>query len=81
MVVMGVLAVRLQDLKKELHWDGKNMKFTNIGDSDTIKIVTSDTFTVADGHPTWNTQYTDPINAKGFAEELIKHNYREGWSF
>ena len=22
---------------------------------------------------------TDPVNAKAFAEELIKHNYREGW--
>ena len=23
--------------------------------------------------------WTDPVNAKAFAEELIKHNYREGW--
>ena len=81
MVVMGVIAVRLQDLKKELHWDGKNMNFTNIGDNDTVKIIKSDTFEVIDGHPHFNTEFTDPINAKGFAEELIKHNYREGWSF
>ncbi|MCK4855777.1 MAG: gfo/Idh/MocA family oxidoreductase, partial [Bacteroidales bacterium] len=81
MVVMGVLAVRLQDLKKELHWDGMNMKFTNISDSETIRIVTLDEFDVIDGHPHFKTEYTDPINAKGFAEELIKHNYREGWSF
>ena len=81
MVVMGVIAVRLQDLKKELHWDGKSMKFTNIGDNDTVKIIKSDTFEVIDGHPHFNTEFTDPINAKGFAEELIKHNYREGWSF
>ena len=80
MVVMGVIAVRLQDLKKELHWDGKNMKFTNIGDSDTVKIIKSDTFEVIDGHPHFDTQFTDPINAKAFAEELIKHNYREGWT-
>jgi predicted dehydrogenase len=80
MVVMGVLAVRLQDLKKELHWDGKNMQFTNIGDADTIRIITSDKFDVIDGHPHFNTEYTDPINAKGFAQELIKHHYREGWS-
>ncbi len=32
MVVMGVLAVRLQALNKELEWDGPNMKFTNITD-------------------------------------------------
>ena len=30
MVVMGVLAVRLQSLDRELQWDGPNMKFTNI---------------------------------------------------
>lgn len=32
MVVMGVLAVRhcLQSLNQELHWDGENMRFTNI---------------------------------------------------
>ncbi|MFC2080700.1 Gfo/Idh/MocA family protein [Bacteroidota bacterium] len=80
MVVMGVLAVRLQDLKKELHWDGANMKFTNISDSETLKIVTSDSFTVIDGHPHFETKYTDPINAKAFSDELIKHNYREGYS-
>ena len=30
MVVMGVLAIRLQSLNQELLWDGLNMKFTNI---------------------------------------------------
>ena len=80
MVVMGVLAVRLQGLKKELHWDGKNMEFTNIGDNETIRFVTSDKFDVIDGHPHFNTQYTDPVNAKAFAKELIKHHYREGWT-
>ena len=80
MVVMGVVAVRLQDLKKELHWDGKNMKFTNITDDETLKIVTSDSFDVIDGHPHFETKYTDPINANAFVNELIKHNYREGWT-
>jgi len=80
MVVMGVVAVRLQDLKKELKWDGKSMKFTNIGDDESVRIVKSDKFEVVDGHPHFDTQYTDPINAKVFAEELVKHNYREGWT-
>ncbi|WP_085536997.1 Gfo/Idh/MocA family oxidoreductase [Massilibacteroides vaginae] len=79
MVVMGVLAVRLQALHKELHWDGINMKFTNIGDNETIKTVIKDGFTIKDGHPSFNKDYTDPVNAKQFAEELIKHNYRAGW--
>jgi len=30
MVVMGVLAVRLQHLNMELEWDGENMRFTNL---------------------------------------------------
>jgi hypothetical protein len=37
MVVMGVLAVRLQELNKELEWDGQKMEFTNIGDNETSK--------------------------------------------
>jgi hypothetical protein len=80
MVVMGVVAVRLQDLKKELQWDGKNMQFTNIGDNDQVRIVTSDKFDVIDGHPHFDTQYTDPMNAKAFAGEMIKHTYRKGWT-
>lgn len=79
MVVMGVLAVRLQGLNKELHWDGPNMKFTNIGDSETIKTVIKDGFTIKDGHPSFNKTWTDPVNAQQFAQELIKHNYRDGW--
>jgi hypothetical protein len=80
MVVMGVLAVRLQKLNKELEWNGENMEFTNINDTETIKIVSEDHFTVTAGHPTFDTKYTDPINAKQFAAEMIKHNYRSGWS-
>jgi len=76
---MGVLAVRLQALNKELLWDGPNMRFTNIGDDETLKIVIRDGFKIHDGHPTFNKTMTDPINAKKFAEELIKHNYRDGW--
>lgn len=38
MVVMGVLVTRLQSLNKVLHWDGPNMNFTNITDSDVIRI-------------------------------------------
>ncbi|MDH6533554.1 gfo/Idh/MocA family oxidoreductase [Parabacteroides sp. 52] len=80
MVVMGVLAVRLQELNKELHWDGPNMKFTNIGDNEELRIVIKDGFKIKEGHPTFDKDMTDPINAKKFAEELIKHNYRAGWN-
>jgi len=77
-VVMGNLAIRLQDLKRKLLWDGPNMKITNVGEEDEIRVVSSDTFTVIDGHPHFDTQY-ETINAKQASEEYIKHNYREGW--
>jgi hypothetical protein len=80
MVVMGVLAVRLQTLNKELLWDGPNMKFTNITDSEQIKIVVEDKFKIHDGHPTFDRSYTDPVPATEFAAELIKHTYRKPWS-
>ena len=80
MVVMGVLAVRLQTLNKELLWDGQNMKFTNITADEKIKIVIEDGFKIHDGHPTFNKTYTDPMPATDFAAELIKHTYRKPWS-
>ncbi len=79
MVVMGVLAVRLQHLNKELEWDGVNMQFTNISDNDKFNMVLSDDFKIVDGHPTFNKPSIE-INAKSFAQELIKHTYRSGWS-
>jgi len=80
MVVMGVLAVRLQGLNKELHWDGERMTFTNISANDTIKTVIADGFEIHDGHPTFDKTWTDEMSARDYADELIKHTYREGWS-
>ena len=79
MVLMGVLAVRLAALNIELEWDGENMKFTNIPDDATIRTVIHDGFSITDGHPTFKTIYTDPVNANAYAQELIKHTYRDGW--
>jgi hypothetical protein len=79
MVVMGVLGVRLQGLNKELEWDGQNMQFTNIQDDEMLKIVIEDGFKIEDGHPTFDKTYTEPFSAKAFAEELIRHTYREGY--
>src|SRR5690606_34524762 len=77
MVVMGVLAVRLQGLNRDLLWDGENMQFTNISDSDKIKIVTVDDFVVTDGHPRFDRR-TAEFNAKSIATEWIKHTYHNG---
>jgi hypothetical protein len=43
MVVMGVLAVRLQALNKVLHWDGPAMSFTNLTDTDKIRLSRTET--------------------------------------
>jgi hypothetical protein len=80
MVVMGVLAVRLQTLNKGLNWDGPKMEFTNLNDTETIKTVLEDKFEIHDGHPTFNKTFSEPVNAKAYAAELIKHTYRAPWS-
>ncbi|MCL1821823.1 MAG: Gfo/Idh/MocA family oxidoreductase [Prolixibacteraceae bacterium] len=80
MVVMGVLAVRLQSLNKELLWDGQNMQFTNIGASEKISTVVKDGFEIKDGHPTFDKTWTEPVSAQEFAKELIRHTYRQPWS-
>jgi hypothetical protein len=79
MVVMGVLGVRLQSLNQELHWDGENMKFTNIPSDATIRTIIKDGFKIEDGHPSFDKTMTEPVNAQVFAQELIKHTYRDGW--
>ena len=78
MVVMGVLAIRLQSLDRELQWDGANMRFTNISPTDQLRVVSSDDFRVIDGHPHFNTKYVT-LPAVETVTDYIKHNYREGW--
>ena len=79
MVVMGVNAVRLQGLNQELEWDGDKMEFTNIPADAVVKSVIKDGFSIKDGHPTFNKTWTEPVNARKFAAELVRHTYREGW--
>ncbi len=76
MVVMGVLAVRLQGLNKKLKWDGENMQFTNITPDETLRMITK-----MDPTPgSFSRERTEPFSALEFAEGLIRTNYREGWS-
>jgi hypothetical protein len=79
MVAMGVVATRLQGLNQTLDWDGENMKFTNIPENATVRAMLKDGFSIHDGHPTFNKTYTDPVNAREFAAELIKPNYQNGY--
>ena len=82
MVDVGVLAVRLSGptgLHRELRWDGENMRFTNISESDMIKIVNYDDFKIIDGDPRFDRRYAE-FNAKQMAEEWIKHTYHNGYT-
>ncbi len=79
MVVMGVLAVRLQGLNKELEWNGEQMTFTNIAADEKLRLTVSDNFTIVDGDPRFD-RPNITVNAKEFADEMIKHNYRKGFS-
>ncbi|HEX2968957.1 MAG TPA: Gfo/Idh/MocA family oxidoreductase [Bacteroidales bacterium] len=79
MVVMGVLAVRLQGLNKELEWNGQNMTFTNIGADEKLRLTVSDNFTIIDGDPKFD-RPNITVDAKAFADEMIKHTYRKGFT-
>ena len=55
------------------------MRFTNIGDDEKIRLMISEGFTIRNGHPSFNAKISEPVIAKEFAAELIKHHYRIGW--
>lgn len=79
MVLLGVLAIRLQNLKKILRWDGDNMKFTNISPSEELVIISENSFKVIEGHPHFD-EKTEKFNALAAANEYIRHTYRKGWT-
>ena len=78
MVVMGVLAVRLQGLNRPLQWDGLNMRFTNIGENEELNLKQTE-MKVIDGDPKMTT-IDHKVNAMAYAQELIKNTYRDGWT-
>jgi predicted dehydrogenase len=79
MVLLGVLAVRLQGLNKILEWNGDKMEFSNITPQEKLKVVSSDEFKIIEGHPHFNTQYAE-FNALEISREYIRHTYRKGWT-
>ena len=78
MVLLGVLAIRLQGLNKTLQWDGPNMVFTNISPSEELRIVSSNDFKVIGGHPHFDVKY-QKFNAMESSTEYIRHTCRDGW--
>jgi hypothetical protein len=79
MVLLGVLAIRLQSLNRTLLWNAEKMQLDNIAASDELSTVTSNDFSVEDGHPTFNKQVAKS-NAMESANGYIKHKYRDGWN-
>ncbi|MEE4286369.1 MAG: Gfo/Idh/MocA family oxidoreductase [Mariniphaga sp.] len=79
MVVMGVLAVRLQALNKTLAWNGEEMQFTNLTNDETVTAVKNNAIEMRSGRTRSVKTWTDPVPAKEFAAELIQHTYREPW--
>lgn len=80
MVLMGNLAIRLQGLRRELEWDGEIMKFKNISADENLKLILSHIYKKENMQPSFLTDRKE-VNALEFASTLIKHNYREGWSW
>jgi len=78
MVLLGVLAIKLQTLQRKLLWDGPNMRFTNIGTNDMLRILTSGNFEVSYGNPRANNEFLN-LPALQTTEEWIRHTYRNGW--
>lgn len=79
MVLLGVLAVRLQSLHKTLEWDGEAMKFKNIRAGEKLRVIQTDQFSIKNGQPSFNTEYVE-LDALASATEYIRHTYREGWN-
>lgn len=44
-----------------------------------VSFIVSNTKEIVANHPTFNKKWTEPLNAKAFAQEMIKHTYREPW--
>jgi predicted dehydrogenase len=77
-VVMGVVAVRLQNLGYKLLWDGPNMRFTNVSSADKMRVIAKDEFEIQNGDPKFKKEYKT-LPALAMAEEWIRHTYRNGW--
>lgn len=78
MALLGALAIRLQSLHRKLIWDGPNMRFTNIGAGDELRLLTTSNFEVSYGNPRENKEFVN-LPALSTVEEWIRHTYRRGW--
>jgi hypothetical protein len=75
---MGTVAARLAGLQRVLSWDGENMKFTNIGTDEQIRVPKSVKLDESRNSSRYKSEY-EVINALDFAESLINLKPRNGW--
>jgi hypothetical protein len=78
-IVMGVAAVRLQELDQWLKWDGEQMRFTNIAPDAKLHVSNAIEFSIHDGHPSFTAADKVEINAAEYAARLIKPVYQNGY--
>jgi hypothetical protein len=55
------------------------MEFTNIGADEKLRLTVSDNFTIVDGDPKFD-RPNITVDAKTFANEMIRHTYRKGFT-
>ncbi|MCF8358042.1 MAG: Gfo/Idh/MocA family oxidoreductase [Prolixibacteraceae bacterium] len=77
-ILVGNLAVRMQSLRKILLWDSAQLKFSNVSQDDEIVITGKSNLYFENGLPKFNTS-EKRINARFFANQVIRPIYREGW--
>jgi hypothetical protein len=78
MVLLGVLSLRMQSLRRKLMWDGPNMQITNINFNDVLRILTEIEFELVNGIAKQKKDYAT-LTAIETAQEWIRHSYRQGW--
>jgi predicted dehydrogenase len=77
-VLLGVLVVRAQSLRRKLQWDRPNMRIKNITSADVLRILINKDFEITRGNPYITREY-DTFIALDTIQEWIRHEYRQGW--
>ncbi len=78
MVLLGVLAIRLQSMEKTLKWDGDNMEITNIGPHEELEVTQSVRKVLRNGVIRSGSEVVS-LPALETAREYIRHDYHNGW--
>jgi len=77
-VLLGVLTVRTQSLRRKLQWDRPNMRIKNINSGDVLRILINKNFELTHGNYNVSKKY-DTFIAVDTIQEWIRHEYRQGW--